>query len=275
MGRLGTLSALFEPLAWLGRFQIRLVAHFVEVSQLAAKAFFLMFQSRPRFKLCVEQVFTMGLSSMLLVVVTGMFTGAVFAAQMYFAVSNFGLKTTVGAFASLTICRELGPVLGGLMISGRVGSAMVAQIGNMKSTQQIDALHCMGVNPIEYLVVPRLTSMLITAPILIAMTMGWGIVASHLIAVYLLDIPSEWYRYQTWVNTDIPDLTIGIIKGVLFGVIIVIVSCHQGLNASGGTNSVSRAIQNAVVTSAIWIVISNLFLSLILNQIFPLELKVY
>ena len=279
MPHLSIVSSVFNPAlnltAWIGRFLIKLAVYFSEIGKLTAATFRAMSTSPPRIKLCCEQAVSIGLHSQLLIIVTGVFTGAVFAVQMYFAFSGYGLGTTVGAVVSITVCRELAPVLTALMISGRVGTAMAAQIGNMKSTQQIDALQCMGVSPVEYLVAPRLIGMLISAPILNTITMGCGLISSHLIAVYLFEVPAEWYGYQTWINTNVSDLSIGIIKGIIFGAITVFVACHQGLKATGGTDGVSTAIKNSVVSTALLIVTVNLFLSLALNVIFPLELKNY
>ncbi|MDF1816012.1 MAG: ABC transporter permease, partial [Verrucomicrobiales bacterium] len=262
-----------EPVVLFGRGLIWLGRYFCSLGKLMSGTFFAMISSPPRIKLWLEQAVSIGLQSQLLIVVTGAFTGAVFAAQMYFAFSGYGLGTTVGAVVSISVCRELAPVLTALMISGRVGTAMTAQIGAMKSTQQIDALRCMGVNPVEYLVVPRFAGMLLTAPILNVMAMGCGILASHVIAVSLFRIPSGWYGYQTWLNTNLPDLAIGMIKGLFFGTVVVFVACHQGLKTEGGTDGIGKAIKSSVVATALIVVIMNLFLSLGLNLIFPLELR--
>ena len=205
--------------------------------------------------------------------VTGAFTGAVFAAQMSFAFSEFGLGTMVGAVVSVSTCRELGPVLTALMLSGRVGSAMAAQIGTMKVTDQIDALRCMGVSPVEYLVVPRFLGIMVATPILSAISIICGILASQFIAVFLFTVPSEWYSYQTWINTGLVDIMIGMIKGIFFCGIIVFVSCHEGLKTEEGNEGVGKATTSAVVISSLLVVVSNLFLTLILNYFFPLHLK--
>ncbi|MDF1755792.1 MAG: ABC transporter permease [Verrucomicrobiales bacterium] len=264
-----------NPVATFGRYLIGITTYLADLGKFAVTSFYTLSTSKPRIKLCCEQAVSIGLQSQLLIIVTGIFTGAVFAAQMYFAFSGYGLGTTVGAVVSITVCRELAPVLTGLMISGRVGTAMVAQIGGMKSSQQVDALKCMGVDPVEYLVVPRLTGMLISSPILNVIAMGCGIISSQYIAVYLFKVPSEWYSYQTWINTNIPDMIIGITKGVFFGVIVVLVACHQGLRTPGGTDGIGKAIKSSVVATALIVVIMNLFLSLALNLFFPLHLKNY
>ena len=215
-----------------------------------------MLTSKPRLKLFAREAAKIGIGSLPIIIVTGTFTGAVFAAQMSFAFSEYGLGTTVGAVVSVSICRELGPVLTALMLSGRVGSAMAAEIGTMKVSDQIDALRSMGVNPVEYLVVPRVLACIVATPILSAISIVCGILASQFIAEYLFQVPAVWYDYQTWVNTDLVDIMIGIIKGYLFCGIIAFVSCHQGLNTEGGTEGVGKSTTAAMVISSLLVVVS-------------------
>jgi phospholipid/cholesterol/gamma-HCH transport system permease protein len=204
------------------------------------------------------------------VIVTGAFTGAVLAAQSYFKFSEFGIETTVGAVVSIAMCRELGPVLTGLMVAGRVGAAMAAEIGIMKVTEQVDALRVLAVHPVEYLVVPRALGMLISMPLLIAEAIMFGIIASHIVSVYGFNIPEVWYSFHVRDNTELEDIFIGMTKGFVFGFIIVIVSCHQGLNAANGAAGVGKGTTSAVVIASLFILVVNFFLTLLLNFFFPL-----
>lgn len=269
------LANLLLPIVLLGRFLIGIITHIGSLAKLAGTTIFFIGVSKPRPKLVIEQIFSIGFTSQILVIITGTFTGAVMAAQMYFAFKGYGLGTTVGAMVSITVCRELAPVLAALMISGRAGTVITAQIANMKTNQQIDALHCMGVNPIEYLVAPRLIAMLVSAPILTAIATACGLLASHFMAACVFQIPAEWYRYHAWVNTDISDFFVGSVKSIFFGAVIVFVACNLGLKSDRGSDGVGRAIKNSVVLASIWIVVTNLFLSLALNYFFPLELQAF
>lgn len=225
---------------------------------------------RMRWRLLGEQVVNIGFGSQLVVVVTGAFTGAVFAAQTYFKFSSLGLGSGVGAVVSIAMCRELGPVLTGLMLSGRVGAAMAAEIGTMKVTEQIDALRSMGVHPVDYLVIPRVFAMFLSVPLLVAESIGFGLLASHWVAVYGFNVPAAWYDHHVLAHTALIDVSMGMIKGTVFGAIIVLISCHQGLNATNGAVGVGQGTTKAVVFSSLALLVVNFFLSLILNTLSPL-----
>src|SRR5262252_2785890 len=172
----------------LGRPLVRFIQYLGEVVMLAADTFHSLFTHRLRWKLFLNQIVEIGLLSQLVVVITGGFTGAVFSAQTYFQFHKIGMGSAVGAVVSVAICRELGPVLTALMVTGRVGAAMSAEIGTMKVTEQIDALRALAVHPIDYLVVPRALAMMISMPLLVAECIGFGIIASYLVAIVLLDL---------------------------------------------------------------------------------------
>src|SRR5213079_3287080 len=144
------------------------------------------FTHRLRWKLFLNQVVEIGLLSQLVVIITGGFTGAVFSAQTFFQFNKLGMGSAVGAVVSVSLCRELAPVLTALMVAGRVGAAMSAEIGTMKVTEQIDALRALAVYPVDYLVVPRALAMMVSMPLLTAECIGFGIIASYLIAIVVL-----------------------------------------------------------------------------------------
>ncbi|NNE93878.1 MAG: ABC transporter permease [Verrucomicrobiales bacterium] len=227
-------------------------------------------RGRPRFNLTGHQIVSVGFGSQLVVIVTGAFTGAVFAAQSYFKFSDLGLASGVGPVVSIALCRELGPVLTGLMVSGRVGAAMAAEIGTMKVTEQVDALRSMGVHPVDYLVIPRAIGLMFSMPLLVAEAIGFGLLASHVLIVWHFNVPSTWYDYHVVANTALEDIAIGMIKGFVFGALIVVISCHQGLKATNGAVGVGRGTTAAVVQSSLAILITNMFLSFLLNYFFPL-----
>src|ERR671936_1238757 len=184
------ITSLFNA---LGGVVVRFVQYLGEVVLLAADTFRSIFTHRIRWKLFLDQIVEIGLLSQLVVVITGAFTGAVFAAQTYFQFNKLGMGSAVGAVVSVSICRELGPVLTALMVSGRVGASMSAEIGTMKVTEQIDALRALAVYPVDYLVVPRALAMMLSMPLLVAECGAVAILASYFVAVYMLEINPTYY----------------------------------------------------------------------------------
>jgi phospholipid/cholesterol/gamma-HCH transport system permease protein len=240
-----------------------------EVVLLAVDTFRSIFTHRLRWKLFLNQIVEIGLLSQLLVVITGGFTGAVFAAQAYFQFSKLGLGSGVGAVVSVSLCRELAPVLTALMVAGRVGAAMSAEIGTMKVTEQIDALRALAVYPIDYLVVPRALAMMISMPLLVAECIGFGILSGYFTAVHLLGINAPYYvaHMERW--TQRRDIIMGLTKAFCFALLIVFISCHKGLTAREGAVGVGRATTEAVVNASLAVLIINFFLTMFLNIIFP------
>ena len=222
-----------------------------------------------RWRLVLRQVYELGARSQPVVIVTGAFTGAVFAAQMFFQLHILGMESAVGAVVSVSMCRELGPVLTGLMLAGRVGAAMSAEIGTMKVTEQIDALRALAVYPTDYLVVPRALAMLVSAPLLAGECIFLGIVTGYFVGCHVLDIQGPYYIENTLKFIRARDVGMGLFKGVVFGLLIVFVSCHEGLRAENGAVGVGRATTEAVVVCSLAILVSNFFLTMFLNIFFP------
>lgn len=248
---------------------IGLFRYLGQVTLLASQALGAILCFRIRGQLVLAQVVVIGIGSQLVVIITGAFTGAVFAVQAYDKFSELGLGSATGPVVSIAMCRELGPVLAALMVTGRMGASMAAEIGTMRVTEQIDALRAMGVSPLEYLVVPRILAILLSMPILVGEAILFGMLASEFLTVHLFGVPSVWYEAQLMAHTGIPDILTGLIKGTFFGGLIVLISCHQGLATSGGAVGVGRATTRAVVYSSLAILISNLFLSMFLNLFLP------
>jgi phospholipid/cholesterol/gamma-HCH transport system permease protein len=240
-----------------------------EVVLLAADTFRSIFTHRLRWKLFLNQVVEIGLLSQLLVIITGGFTGAVFAAQAFFQFNNLGMGSAVGAVVSVSLCRELAPVLTALMVAGRVGAAMSAEIGTMKVTEQIDALRALAVYPIDYLVVPRALAMMLSMPLLVAECIAFGIVAGYVVAIYLLGVNGPYYVDNMVHWTRSRDIVMGLTKAFCFALLIVFISCHKGLTAREGAVGVGRATTEAVVNASLAVLIVNFFLTMALNIIFP------
>jgi phospholipid/cholesterol/gamma-HCH transport system permease protein len=240
-----------------------------EVVLLAADTFRSIFTHRLRWKLFLNQVVEIGLLSQLLVIITGGFTGAVFSAQAFFQFNNLGMGSAVGAVVSVSLCRELAPVLTALMVAGRVGAAMSAEIGTMKVTEQIDALRALAVYPIDYLVVPRALAMMLSMPLLVAECIAFGIVAGYFVAVDLLGVNGPYYVDNMVHWTRSRDIIMGLTKAFCFALLIVFISCHKGLTAREGAVGVGRATTEAVVNASLAVLIVNFFLTMALNIIFP------
>src|SRR5215471_16137180 len=243
----------------LGRPLIRFVQYLGEVVVLGADTFRSLFTHRLRWKLFLNQMVEIGLLSQLVVVITGGFTGAVFSAQTYFQFHKIGMGSAVGAVVSVALMRELGPVLTALMVTGRVGAAMSAEIGTMKVTEQIDALRALAVYPTDYLVVPRALAMMVSMPLLVA----------ECIAVSLLEINGTYYMANMVRWTRNRDIIMGLSKAFVFGILIVFISCHKGLTAREGAVGVGRATTEAVVNASLAVLICNFFLTMLFNIIYP------
>ncbi len=240
-----------------------------ELAELAYETLVSVFTTRLRVRLLMRQMFEVGWRSQMVVIVTGMFTGAVLTAQTYFQFSTIGMKSATGAVVTVSLFRELGPVLTGLMVAGRVGASIAAEIGTMKVTEQIDALRSLGVHPIDYLVVPRVLALLVSMPLLVAEAIGLGIVASYLVGTQVLDISGAYFMENLLRYTGPRDIKMALCKGFAFAIIIALVACHQGLHAKEGAVGVGRAPTEAVVISSLLILISNFFLTFALRILFP------
>src|SRR3954463_4236755 len=199
------------------------------------------FSHKIRWRLFMNQIVEIGLRSQLVVMITGAFTGAVFAAQTYFQFNKLGIGSGVGAVVSVAICRELGPVLTALMVTGRVGASMSAEIGTMKVTEQIDALRALAVHPIDYLVVPRALGMMVSMPLLVSECVGIGILAGYFVAIGLLEVNSPYYVANMVRWTQMRDIVMALSKAFFFVLLIVLISCNKGLPSREGAVGVGRA----------------------------------
>ena len=214
-----------------------------------------------RVRLWFKQMEFVGFQSLSIVMITGAFTGAVFALQSNVAFSLFGAQGLVGSTVGLALSRELGPVLTALMVTGRAGSAMAAEIGTMRVTEQIDALEAMGVEPVGYLVTPRLLASVLMVPALAMVFNLVGILGAWFVGVSVLGISEGPFvaRIDWYVDPD--DITGGLIKASVFGLIMAIVGCTRGFYTEGGAEGVGRSTTRAVVDASVAILIADYFLT--------------
>lgn len=202
----------------------------------------------------IQQFDAIGVGSLTVVLLTGMFTGMVLALQSGFTLDQFGARSMVGRLVSASIVKELGPVLTGLMVAGRVGSGIAAELGSMMVTDQIAALRALGTDPIRKLVVPRILAGLIMVPLLTVVASALGMVGGWVVTVSILRVASSVYWNAVVQGLFLQDVYMGLIKPFFLGFAIVSIGCHVGLRASGGTQGVGRATTNAVVASSVAVI---------------------
>ena len=232
------------------------------------RTFSWMFSRLPRRGTVWPNFYEVGVNSLSVVALTGTFIGMVLAVQSYFQFKQIGLETRLGGVINMTLLRELGPVLAATMLAGRVGSAMAAELGTMRVTQQIDALAAMGVNPVHYLVVPRFMACLFLIPTLTVMADFMGVAGGHFYSVNILgiDIHHYWHNSAKFVTNF--DLFVGLFKSVFFGAAVAMVSCYQGFNCTDGAEGVGAASTNSFVYSFVAILVLDLFLGIGLDSIY-------
>jgi phospholipid/cholesterol/gamma-HCH transport system permease protein len=222
-------------------------------------------------KLKINKLFTqmnrIGVESFNIVVLTGGFTGMVFALQSYIGFQRVGGEQFIGAVVALGMIRELGPVLTGLMITGRAGSAITAEIGTMRITEQIDALRTLRINTFQYLIVPRILASTIIVPCMTAFAMLFGIIGGYIICVHVLHLSPEDYRSSIQNYVELSDIRGGLIKSSVFGLILAWIGTYKGYYTRGGARGVGIATTQSVVLSSTLILITNYFLTKMLEQL--------
>ena len=214
-----------------------------------------------RVDLLFQQMERVGVRSVLVVVLTGAFTGMVLALQSFHATRAFGAATMVGVAVALSMTRELGPVLTSFMVTGRAGSAMAAEIGTMRVTEQIDALSAMAVNPIKYLIVPRVLASIVVVPMLTVIADFVGIVGGYFTGVIILRINAGAYVANMEKYVGLDDIYHGIIKAAVFGLILSVIGCYKGFTTTGGAEGVGKATTQSVVLATVTILMANYLLT--------------
>ncbi|MBI4496259.1 MAG: ABC transporter permease [Deltaproteobacteria bacterium] len=250
--------------AYLGFWTIRLLEEAGRIMILFGQTLLWTFRPPLNLRNFFKQVEQVGIHSVPVVLITGTFTGMVLALQSFTGFKRFNAEAFVGTVVALSMTRELGPVLSGLMVSGRVGSAMAAELGTMQVTEQIDALYTLATNPIKYLIVPRFLAALIVMPILTVFADAIGIAGGYLVSVNLLGSNPTIYLRRTYDYLSLEDIYIGLLKACIFGMIIAIIGCYQGFHAQGGAEGVGKATTRAVVLSSLLILIANYIVTALL-----------
>ena len=223
------------------------------------------FKRPPAFRLIRNCLYETGVLSLPVIAITGLSTGMVLAAQAYFQLSDKGLEATTGIMVAKSMIVELGPILTAFMITGRVGASITAELGSMKVSEQLDALRSMAVDPLAYLVAPRVIAMTLMVPLLTIFSCGMGIFGGYLIAVKLYGMPVHSFFGPMPEHIWWFDIASGLIKSLVFGLLIVCISCFRGMITDGGASGVGRSTTQSVVTCYAAILFANFILTLGLN----------
>ena len=242
------------------------VQEYVDLQVATIRAIF----TRPYyFRDVVEQFESIGIGSLTVVLLAGFFTGAVLALQTGITLDQFGARPFVGRLVSASMVKELGPVLTGLMLAGRIGSGIAAELGSMVVTDQINALRTLGTDPVRKLVVPRVLAGVFMTPVLTVIANTVGILGGWIIAVYQLRVAGSLYWSSVIEGLYLEDAWMGLIKPFVLGYAIVTIGCHVGLRTKGGTQGVGRATTNAVVASSVAVIAVDLFVTqLLINLLY-------
>jgi phospholipid/cholesterol/gamma-HCH transport system permease protein len=220
-----------------------------------------LFSSRLKISTILAQAESIGVDSLLIVILTGGFAGAVLALQSYIGFKRYGGEELIGPLVAISMTREIGPVITGLMVTGRSGSSIAAEIGTMRITEQIDALRTLCINPLQYLVIPRLLAGMIILPFLTLFSMIFGIMGGYGICVHILGLSGTQYLEGIRTYLEMSDIVNGLVKSSVFGLVLAWVGCFKGFFASGGARGVGIATTQSVVMGSILLIIANYFLT--------------
>jgi phospholipid/cholesterol/gamma-HCH transport system permease protein len=255
---------LWRPFEAIGRRTIDVVEALGRFGTFFGVAVGLLFTPPFKWRAFIGRIHYVGFNSLLIILLTGTFTGMVLGLQIYFTLSRFGSEAYLGPAVALSIIRELGPVLSALMVTGRAGSALTAEIGIMRITEQIDALTVMALNPMRYLVVPSLLAGLITFPMMTALFDVVGIFGGYLVGVQLLGLSEGTYFGEMRTFVDMKDIMTGFWKSLSFGVIVTWVATYKGFHVGHGAEGVARATTQSVVLASVLILVWDYFMGSIL-----------
>ncbi len=235
---------------------------------LLVETLFWVFRPPLKRKAILDQMNKIGVQSLPIVILTGFFTGMVLALQSAYQMQRISAQMYIASLVSLSMCRELGPVLTALVVAGRVGAAITAELGTMKVTEQIDALETLATNPVKYLAVPRFIALFFMLPLLTVYSDFVGIIGGYLVGVGKLGIGSNLYLRMTFDPLVLKDFFTGLIKSFAFAIIICVVACFQGLNSDSGAEGVGRSTTLSVVTSFVLIISADCFFTALFYFIF-------
>lgn len=232
-----------------------------EITYLVFYAFVRLFKRPFYYVDTIKQMDSIGVGSLPIIILTGFFTGGVLTVQTYPTLEYFGGQSQTGQLVAFTLIRELGPVLSALMVSGRIGSAISAELGSMVVSQQIDAMRALGTDPYRKLVAPRIIALILMLPLLTAAADVFGILGGGVVASSMFDLDMNVFFNSVRNGITFQDIIGGILKPLVFGLIIGSVACYKGLSTKGGTVGVGRSTTSAVVLSSIVVIIADFFLS--------------
>ncbi len=266
--RRGLLSGVYDSIADVGAAITNAIETLGDMTLFAWRTLTWLATRLPRRETLFNNMYQIGVLSLPVVALTGTFIGVILAVQSYTQFRAFGLETQLGGVINKSMFRELGPVLAATMLAGRVGSAMAAELGTMRVTEQIDALSSMGANPIQYLVVPRFLSCLLLIPSLTIMAVFMGVVGGMVYCIFILGIDTQHYWSNSQKFVENWDLLYGVIKSVFFGATIGLLSCYRGFHCEPGAEGVGSAATIAFVQSFVVIIVLDLFLSIALDQVY-------
>ena len=241
----------------LGRMTLSFLALTGAVTAFAARSLLHCFEPPIYRRQILRQMLEIGYYSLPVVGLTAIFTGMVLALQSYTGFARFSAESAIPSVVVVSISRELGPVLAGLMVAGRVGAAMAAELGTMRVTEQIDALTTLSTEPFKYLIAPRIIAAVVTMPLLVLVADAIGILGGYLVGVYKLDFNEQSYLRNTVEFVEFMDVVSGLVKASVFGFLIALMGCYHGYHSRGGAQGVGAATTNAVVSSSILILTSN------------------
>jgi phospholipid/cholesterol/gamma-HCH transport system permease protein len=248
-------------LEYVGQISYRLLVETGRMAMMLVSAMTWLPRRPLKLSLVFKQMEFVGVKSTTVVMLTGASTGAVLALQTYYGFSKFNAETMVGAIVTLSMTRELGPVLTALMVTARAGSGMATELGTMRVTEQIDALEVMAANPIKHLVVPRLVASVLMLPVLTVISVFVGVFGGYMVGVELLHINPGLFMSKVYEIVELSDLLNGLVKSACFGLILSLVGCYKGFATTGGAEGVGRAATEAVVLASVLILVSDYFLT--------------
>ena len=246
-----------NPLAAVGRTTLDFVAAAGRLTLFAGAGAIHCVRPPIHFRLIGRQMVEVGFYSLPVVGLTALFTGMALALQSYSGFARFNAESAVAAIVALSITRELAPVLAGLMVAGRIGASMAAEIGTMRVTEQIDALTALSTNPFKYLVAPRLIAGTVTLPLCVLAADAIGVFGGYLLAVNKLGFNTTVYIKSTFQYLEVVDIVSGLVKAAVFGFLIALMGCYHGYHARGGAQGVGAATTNAVVSASVMILACN------------------
>lgn len=255
------IQAIDGILARIGRSTLTMFASVGRLVMFTAIAVVHVFSPPFYFNAFIRQLLTIGFYSLPVVGLTALFTGGALALQIYSGGSRFSAEAVVPSIVAIAMVRELGPVLGGLMVAGRVSTSIAAEIGTMRVTEQIDALTTLSTNPMKYLVAPRLLAATLTMPILVFIGDTIGIMGGFMVGVQRLDFNGSTYLHNTWDFLEYDDVYSGLVKAAVFGFIIALIGCYSGYHSGRGAQGVGNATKSAVVTASVLIFAANYILT--------------